>query len=499
MASRKVLIADPDVGAIRPLTRVLRARGYQVQYAGDGTKALEAAVLRHPDVILFDEKSALIDARAFIQILAANPRTSDIPVVVTVSGDLEAWRDLREGVLQKPFNVDEVIARLEQLCRRAEAAQELRGDAKEIEGALTQLPLADLLQILSMNRRTGRLLLYREREKGEVQIADGRPVNARLNEIEGDKALFRIIAWREGTFAFHPGPVSARARIDRSMEDALLEGMRQSDERERLLGGLPGLQEFLGVVPDAAALIDPHPVTKEVLRVLSQPRRLAEVLDLADAPDLDLLGAVATLLEKGVIQRVEVHDGQPAPLLGAAEVHALRGQLLRGQPGRDTSVAKLILCGTGPKAGRWVLHSLPGLLPTTSEPSCLRSSFGTLGQLDISGVLKVDFVLVPPSEAARPLWRPFLTGSLGAVVLEETDAALKLARYLAFELRLPVVVAAGPASGGLVTATVLPAALRSAPAGAVVVRDSLTAAVRAALVATLPTGSSADAAPAGEP
>ena len=499
--TRKVLLADPDVGAIRALTKALRARGYQVQHAPDGSKALEVSVLRHPDVILFDESCTLIEARSFIQILGSNPRTEDIPVVVTTAGrDHDKYRALREGVLQKPFNLDEVIARIDHLCRRAEAAQQLRGDAREIEGALSQLPLPDLLQIMAMNKRTGRLAVQHGQERGEIQIADGRPVNARLKDVEGEKAFFRLIGWREGTFAFHPGPPTARTRIDRAMEDALLEGMRQTDERARLLGYLPALKESLALVPDAGALIEPHPVTREILRVLAQPRRLSEVLDLAEATDLDVLGALVTLIEKGVVQRFEAVGVEEAPLLGAAEVLALRGKLLRGKPHTNALVAKIVVCGSGPKAGRWFLRSLHGLKPSTVDPACLRSSFGTLGALEVSDVLKVDFLFVPTAEAARPLWRPFLSGSLGALVLEDNEPALRLARYCAFELRLPVVVASGAAGGGLNELKALPAPLRGAPEGAALVNTDISSAVRALLMAALQSAEKdpGDAMPAGE-
>lgn len=486
--ARKVLLADPDVGAIRALTKALRARGYQVQHAPDGSKALEVSVLRHPDVILFDETCTLIEARSFIQILGSNPRTEDIPVVVTTtSRDLDKFRQLREGVLQKPFNIDEVIARIDHLCRRVEAAHELKGDAREIEGGLAQLPLPDLMQIMAMNRRTGRLALSHGQERGEIQIADGRPVNARVNDIEGEKALFRLVSWREGTFAFHPGPAPARTKINRSMEDTLLEGMRQADERERLLSVLPPLNQSLALVPDAGTLIEPHPVTKELLRVLSQPRKLSELLDLADAADLDILGAVTTLIEKGIVQRFDAVGVQDTPLLGPAEVHALRGKLLRGRPHRNALVAKVVVLGAGPKAGRWFLRSLPGLTPISADPACLRSSFGTLGTLEISDVLKVDFVFAPTAEAARPLWRPFLSAAIGALVLEESEALMKQARFCAFELRMPVVVASGPAGGGLNAIEILPAILRGAPGGAALVNTDVATAVRTLLLAAMQT------------
>lgn len=485
-SARKVLLADPDVGAVRALTKALRARGYTVMYAPDGSKALEVSVLRHPDVILFDEHCTLIEARNFIQILGSNPRTEDIPVVVTTTArDSDRFRNLREGVLQKPFNLDEVTARIDHLCRRAEAAQALRGDAKEIEGGLAQLPLADLMQIMAMNRRTGRVTLQQGQLRGEIQIAEGRPVNARVNDIEGEKALFRLISWREGTFAFLPGGAPGKVKIERSMEDALLEGMRQSDERERLMGGLPALGQMLAVVPDAGEVIDPLPVTREVLRVLAQPRRVSEVLDLADAPDLDVLGSLITLLEKGIIQKFEATGLRESPLLGAAEVHALRGRLLRARPHRHTVVAKIVIGGAGPRAGRWFLRSLPGLKPTSADPSCLRSSFGTLGTLEINEALKIDFVFAPTAEAARPLWRPFLSSALGVLLLEESDSVLKLTRFCAFELRLPVVIASKSAGGGLNELDMVPPLLRGAPGGVALVPTDAPQAVRALLLAAL--------------
>lgn len=486
--ARKILLADPSASAIRGLSKALRARGYHVHHAVDGTRALEVSVLRHPDVILFDESCAYITPQAFAAILASNPRTADIPVVITTTsrGEYE-FPQLKEGVIHKPFNLDEVVARIDHLCRRAVAAQELRGAAREIEGGLSQLPLADLLQILAMNRRTGRLLLEHGRERGEIQLALGAPVNARLGDIQGEKALFRLICWKEGAFSFHPGPASERKSIERSMEDALLEGMRQSDERERLLKSLPSSTQALALVPDGGELIDPHPVTREILRVLTQPRKMSELLDLAQAADLDVLGALTTLLEKGVVQAQDPLLPDSAPILNTAEVHALRAKILLGRVYRSTSVAKIVICGQGPKAGPWFLGSLPNFKASSPDPACVRSSFGTLGTLDVNEALKLDFVFVPTAEAARPLWRPFLSSAIGALILEEGDAVARLSAFCAAELRLPLVWATGAASGGLNQGEQLPPALRGAPGGTAVVNTSIAGAVRTLLLGAIDT------------
>ncbi|MBU8899731.1 hypothetical protein DRW03_22870 [Corallococcus sp. H22C18031201] len=474
---RKILIADPDLDSVRALSRALRTKGYQVHYAPDGSRALEVAVLRHPDLALFDEACRLLDARTFIQILRTNPRTEDIPVVLTTSS-LDADRvRARDGSLRKPFNLDEVLSRIEHIFRRSEAAKDLKSEQQEIEGSLTQLSIPDLMQILGMNKRNGRLALERGAERGEISVAEGRPVNARLGRVEGEKALFRLLAWTEGNFTFTPGTSAARPRISRAMDDALLEGMRQSDEVNRLLPKLPPRHTRLLLAPDVVLPDELHPVTAQVVELLRQPRALGEVLDLAPATDMDVLGVLSTLLTKGVARPVE-GDGAnlgASDLLGAAEVHALRGRILRTRAPSKVATAKVFVCGSGASAARRVLARVPGLEALSADPTAVKSGFGTLGRLELSEVLRLDFCVLPPAEAARPLWRPFCAGALGALLMDVSEGAVRLARYLAWEVRVPVVVVGSE----------VPAALQGSPAGAVSVGEDLAEALRALLMHAL--------------
>lgn len=474
--ARKILIADPDLEAARSLSRVLRQRGFQVHYAADGSRALELSVLRHPDLALFDEGCRLIDARTFVQILRTNPRTEDIPVVlVSRAFEGDRARALRDGYLKKPFNLEEVLSRIENILRRVDAARELRGESKEIEGNFSQLPITDLLQILALNRRTGRLTVSRGGEQGEIHLREGRPVNARAGQVQGEKALFRLLGLTEGSFAFVPQAAIVPGRIQRSMEDALLEGMRQADEVSRLAASLPPRNARLVLAPQADLSSEQHPVTAQVVQLIREPRALSEVLDLAPANDLEVMAALATLMQKGVARIAEGEEKGKGPLLGPAEVHALRARLFRGRLSGKVGVAKVFVCSGTARSLRRLLSGLPGLFPVAGEPSALKSGFGTLGRLELSDALMVDLCALPLSEAARPLWRPFCTGAAGGLLLDTSEATLKLGRYLAQEIRVPLVAVGGE----------VPQALWGAPAGAAAVGDDLAEALRAVLVQSL--------------
>lgn len=440
--TRKILIADPDLEPVRALTRVLRQRGYSVHYAPDGGRALEVAVLRHPDLILFDEHCRLLEARTFVQILRTNPRTGDIPVILTArSIDTDALRGFRDGWLKKPFNLDEVLGRIEHLFRRADAAQNLREASQELEGSLGQLGSADLLQVLAMNRRTGRLTLTREGESGELWVGEGRPVAARSGRTEGEKSLFRLLSWREGSFRFTPerGVARGLTPIARSMDDALLEGMRQTDEVARLMPTLPAPTARLQLVDAGVLDGTQHPITRRVAELLRTPRALQDVVDLTPASDLDVLSAIATLLSKGLARVLEVaaEDAQ-RPLLGPAEAHALRTLALRRRGSTPSvAVAKLLLCGGARPVRRYLEDVLAADHPEV-ELLSLRSGFGTVARLPLTAALQLDLCVMPAAEAARPLWRPFGVGLVGGLLLEAGPGPLALARHLLGE-RLPVV------------------------------------------------------------
>jgi hypothetical protein len=362
--------------------------------------------------------------------------------------------------LRKPFNHDEVLARIEQIFRRVEASRAVSGESREIEGNLAQIPLVDLLQILAVNRKTGRLALEREGEKAEIALENGRVVDARTKAAEGEKALYRLLALREGQFAFVPGPPPPEPRIDRKVEELVLEGLRQSDEVAALLPSLPQQHETVELAVDPSE-IPPglHPVTAEVVGALRTPCTFQDLVDRCAATDLEALRALAALLEKGYA-RVGAAAAQPQeapPLLAAHELHALRARIARGRSSGSQTVGKIVLAGGGPLARKAALarfQSVPGWQPDPG-PAAL---FGTVGRLSLGDGVRVDVTALPGDPASRPLWRPFAAGAVGALVLLPADDAELLLAELSRTMRIPVVVC-GPSEASV------PQALRDVPAG----------------------------------
>lgn len=440
---RKILIADPDPETARVLGPLLRSRGHQVHAARDGSRALEVAVLRFPDLVLFDDACRLIDAPTFLQILRTNPRTEHIPVIHTGRGDpAETGPRSRDSYLKKPYNTDEVLGRIEELFRRADAARDVEGD-KEVQGSLSHMSVADLLQVFAMNRKSGRLTLIFQDETADVLLVDGRVRDARGPNVTGEKALFRYLTRREGSFEFLPGRPAATDRIKRTVDDLLLEGMRQGDELIRIREKLPApeLLMFLGVEP--GAIERPDPVTAELLRILDGGGcTVAEVIERCSATDYEAAAALLGLHEAGFLRTGGSPRGAEAasvPLLGPAELQGLRQRLLRRRrqtgPGRVTG--KLLIASSDPAATRRAadrLGILPGFSPEPGSPAV-----GTLGHLALGEGLLLDLVALSTHDVLRPLWRPTAVGAIGALLLDEGEQGRALGSWLTQELSLPVI------------------------------------------------------------
>src|SRR5438445_4348669 len=107
----KALVVDDDA-ALRMMMRVnLELDGFAVTEAGTLTEARDAIAGSRPDVVLLDLHLGREDSGELLGAL----RADGVPVaVVTGSADLNEYRDLADGVLEKPF----VPASLVELARR---------------------------------------------------------------------------------------------------------------------------------------------------------------------------------------------------------------------------------------------------------------------------------------------------------------------------------------------------------------------------------------------
>ena len=234
-----ILIADADRERARRIAQPLTERGVRVSFAATGPAALEAALGDLPSALIATDALPLIDAQRLAEILRANPRTRTIRLIYAGADAAARREQFDETVADAGDAAERALALLGKREQQAPVERATAG-ASTVEGDLAQIALVDVLQLLHQNRRTGCLAVTQgdgsqPGDLGEVWLRDGNVVQARVApRAQDEKAIYRMLGWREGTFAFTPNDEMRAPRIQAPTRALLLEGMRQLDEWNRL-------------------------------------------------------------------------------------------------------------------------------------------------------------------------------------------------------------------------------------------------------------------------
>ncbi len=126
---RTILVIDDEPNLLIGVSALLKRHGYIVVIAGNGNDGLELARSSKPDLILSDVMMPPPDGFEVRRLLGIDPELSTIPFIFLTAktGVEDRISGIREGAddyITKPFNPEELIARIETVFRRVKAEQE---------------------------------------------------------------------------------------------------------------------------------------------------------------------------------------------------------------------------------------------------------------------------------------------------------------------------------------------------------------------------------------
>jgi two-component system KDP operon response regulator KdpE len=225
----RVLVVDDEERILNFLSTKLKASGYEAIIASDGVKGLEQLQSQEPDLVVLDLLMPKMDGLEMLKQLRA---FSSVPVIVLTAkgGDTDRIKGLKLGAddyLPKPFNPDELVARIEAIRRRLEPEErrktlevlelgnvtvDFRKHQVLVSGQEKYLTRTEWLLLSQLINNAGRLMLYEElltqvwgpEYRDDVQIL--RTWISRLrNKLESDpgKPLIRTVP-KTGYIIDHP-------------------------------------------------------------------------------------------------------------------------------------------------------------------------------------------------------------------------------------------------------------------------------------------------------
>jgi hypothetical protein len=112
------------------------------------------------------------------------------------------------------------------------------------QGSIQELPVPDIIQLVSVSGKTGMFMLMRGPERGYIYLRNGRIVHAEIGGVSGEEAVYTLAIWATGDFQFTPGKESEATTIDKTNTSLLMEAARRLDEWKVLARKIPGVDHI---------------------------------------------------------------------------------------------------------------------------------------------------------------------------------------------------------------------------------------------------------------
>jgi two-component system KDP operon response regulator KdpE len=179
MRQQNILVVDDEAPMRKLLSNNLKARGYSVQSAADGSEALKLIDERTFDLLLIDVK---MPGPNGLQVVEAVRRDAEIPILIMSglrreSDVVEAFNRGADDYLSKPFGIAELLARVKALLRRATPASrgpqlrvyrhgglEIDFEARraKLDGVVVPLTGREFEVLAYLARNAGKVVLHRQ-------------------------------------------------------------------------------------------------------------------------------------------------------------------------------------------------------------------------------------------------------------------------------------------------------------------------------------------------
>ena len=177
-----------------------------------------------------------------------------------------------------------------------------------MSGSIEEVPLPDLLQLFGTSKKSGVLVIRTEADDvGKIYMRKGVIYYASINDLEDVppmKSIFRMLTWQKGLFDLDPPDEREFPNeLTVSVQEVLMEGLRQLDEFNEIRNELPDLNTRLVLSqPVIPPLRDLKPEELDILQLAHNYGHLETVLNKSLSTDLDTVQFILKLIKNAYLR-----------------------------------------------------------------------------------------------------------------------------------------------------------------------------------------------------
>ncbi len=208
---------------------------------------------------------------------------------------------------ERPVSAAPNIERSKENLETAAAATAQKTSVRTtMSGAIDEIPLPDLLQLLSSSKKTGVLVVRSDDGAGSIHLRKGQAVFAVIDErtdVSPLKTIFRLLTWMTGSFDFDAVEAGTFPNeIDLSVPEILMEGLRQIDELAALREKLPSRSTKISVAaPLPIPLRELKPEDLDVVQLVMSYGVVGDVMDKSESFDLEVAQSIVDLIKRKIL------------------------------------------------------------------------------------------------------------------------------------------------------------------------------------------------------
>ncbi|GEM_PF-2468696 len=264
-ASQKILLVDDNSKVLKLLELRFSQQGYQVFTAERVKDAVVTAIIVKPHVVVAELELPDLNGIEFKKILGSIPALSEVPIIFITADkalpvDFQAEPGAPIDYLQKPYTFQELLDKVDANLRRASVRKSALNPSNPQKGVLQAMTLADILQVLAMNKRSCTITLKLGDQNGKIYFQAGRIVDAKAPGVRSEEAFYQLITWHRADYA-----------IGDEQHDSLEETVTQ-DTRLLIAEGMRRLvkqEEAVEKVEKTARVVDKEMAKDELERTLA--------------------------------------------------------------------------------------------------------------------------------------------------------------------------------------------------------------------------------------
>jgi len=431
---KKILILAEDINSVANLKRVLEDSDFSVTLFRNEIGAKDIILKEEPGLIIVNLEELESRELKLCEMLRNDPASYNIPFIFLTPKDIYGdsipkFVNTTDRFILKPFNSYMVLSFVGEILMELEKKKILSSSSeKTIRGDLAQIPLTDLIQIFLLNKKSGLLSISYQSSVARIYFRKGSIISASVGNIQGIKAVFRLIALKSGNFEFDPNKQSKGINVSMNTERLLLEGMRQIDEVENIKKSFPPLETMIVINKESdMSKLKTSKVLSEILKLSQSPVTIKEIIDIPCLLDLEIYEGLRVLFENSILQPYEVKEKEEGirldPLIYKEEFFKLRRfyQRIPWAEGEFIAAKLLILSGTYELEKEFIQSLAKGFESFNPNRKIygIEGEFRDLGSFKITEDAFLSLLAFPASKKLSPLWELLSLNRIGTVALVE--------------------------------------------------------------------------------